>query len=331
MNPLDTAEIGKTGLEVTRLGVGGAPFGGLFADVAEQRATESIKKGLDLGIKYFDTAPMYGSGKSEIYYSKAMDGVPRDSYVLSSKVGRVLNPVDKPPTDDDIYVNLPPLEVAFDFSRDGVLRSIEESLQRLKLDRIDILLIHDPDDFHEQAVKEAFPALAELRSQGVIKAIGAGMNYWEPLAQFAREADFDCFLLAGRYTLLDQSGMIELMPLCEEKNMSIILGGPYNSGVLASDLSEGTTYFYQNTPPEVLELARKIKAVCDRHNVPLKAAALQFGLAHPTVAATIPGAREASEVEENFKMVEFPIPDDLWAELKHEKLIPENAPTPSNS
>ena len=220
------------------------------------------------------------------------------------------------------------MDVVFDFSRDGVLRSFEESLKRLELDRVDVLLIHDPDDFHQQVVEEAFPALAELRSQGVIGAIGAGMNFCEPLAQFGREADFDCFLLAGRYTLLDHTGLEDLLPLCEEKGMSIILGGPYNSGVLASDLGEGTTYFYQSTPPEVLELARKIKAVCDRHDVPLKAAALQFGLAHPAVAATIPGAVSADEVQENFDMVSYEIPADLWAELKHEGLLPENAPTP---
>ena len=229
-----------------------------------------LEKAMDLGIQYMDTAPLYGTGKSEHFYSEALAGVNRDDFVLSTKVGRVLNPSDSPAS-DGVHVSLPPLRAAFDFSRDGVLRSLEESLQRLKLDRVDILFIHDPDDFHEQAVNEAFPALAELRSQGVIKAIGVGMNFWEPLAQFAREADFDCFLLAGRYTLLDQSGLTELLPLCLEKSMSIILGGPYNSGVLASDLSDdaATTYFYRETPPEVLAKARRIKSVCDGHDVPL--------------------------------------------------------------
>lgn len=327
MNPLDKVALGSTGVEVTRLGVGGAPFGSMPREAAEQRSIESIGKGLELGIAYFDTAPLYGAGRSERYYAQGLSGVDRDSYVLSTKVGRVLNPVDAAPG-QDIYHDLPEMDVVFDFSRDGVLRSFEESLKRLELDRVDVLLIHDPDDFHEQAVNEAFPALADLRSQGVIGAIGAGMNFCEPLAQFGREADFDCFLLAGRYTLLDHSGLDDLLPLCEEQGMSIIIGGPYNSGVLASDLGEGTTYFYQSTPPEVLELARKIKAVCDRHDVPLKAAALQFGLAHPAVAATIPGAVSAAEVQENFDMVSFDIPGDLWAELKHEGLLPENAPTP---
>ena len=169
--------------------------------------------------------------------------------------------------------------------------------------------------------------LAELRSQGVIGAIGAGMNEWEMPARFAREGDFDCFLLAGRYTLLDHSGLDEFLPLCESKSISVILGGPYNSGVLASDLGPDTTYFYQQTPPEVLEAAKRIKAVCDRHGVPLKAAALQFGLAHPAVAATIPGPRSPQEVEENLAMANFEIPADLWAELKSEGMIPAGAPT----
>ncbi len=165
----------------------------------------------------------------------------------------------------------------------------------------------------------------------MVKAIGAGMNDWEPLAQFAREGDFDCFLLAGRYTLLDQSGLEELLPLCQERGISIILGGPYNSGILASDLGPDATYFYERTPAEVLDRARRIKSVCDRHGVPLKAAALQFGLAHPAVAATIPGAQSAAEVEENFNMVRHPIPADAWAELREEGLIPEEAPTPAES
>lgn len=328
MNPLDKAEIGSTGIMVTRLGMGGAPFGSMPIADARQSAIESISKGLDLGIAYYDTAPMYGVGRSERYYAEGLAGVDRDAYVLSSKVGRVLNPIGDADTGANDDAGLPPMEWVFDFSRYGVLRSLEESLERLELDRIDILLIHDPDDFHEQALSEAFPVLADLRSQGVIGAIGAGMNFCEPLAQFARQADFDCFLLAGRYTLLDQSGLDDLLPLCEQKGMSIILGGPYNSGVLASDLQEDTTYFYQRTPPEVLHLARSIKAVCDRHDVPLKAAALQFGLAHPAVAATIPGAVSADEVQQNFHMAGYPIPPDLWAELKHEGLIPQSAPTP---
>jgi D-threo-aldose 1-dehydrogenase len=329
MDPTESAEIGTTGIRVTQLGMGGAPFGGNVSEVTESAATEAVQTARRLGIRYFDTAPLYGRGKSEGFFGRVLADVPRDGFVLSTKVGRVLNPLSAPPEDDQ-WANPLPYEVVFDFSRDGVMRSLEESLKRLNLDRIDILLIHDPDDHHEQAITEAFPALAELRSQGVIRAIGAGMNDWQPLARFAREGDFDCFLLAGRYTLLDHSGLEELLPLCQEKSISIILGGPYNSGILASDLSPDTTYFYQRATPDVLDRARKLKAVCDRHSVPLKAAALQFGLAHPAVAATIPGAQSAAEVEENFSMAGHPIPLDLWGELRHEGLIPEAAPTPSS-
>ncbi|MXY98687.1 MAG: aldo/keto reductase, partial [Gemmatimonadetes bacterium] len=316
-------------IQVTPMGFGGAPLGVLFTSGGAENAVASVRHGYELGIRFFDTAPLYGRGKSERFYGQALSEFDRDSYILSSKVGRVLDPNDNATDEDDIYVELPPYDVVFDFSRDGVLRSIEESLQRLGLERLDVALIHDPDDHWEQAITEAYPTLAELRSQGVVGAIGAGMNQWEMPARFAREGDFDCFLLAGRYTLLDHSGLEELLPLCEEKSISIVLGGPYNSGVLASDLGPDTTYFYERTPPEVLETARRIKAVCDRHEVPLKAAALQFGLAHPAVAATIPGPRTPEEVSENVEMASFDIPSDLWAELKSEALIPAEAPTPA--
>ena len=329
MNPLEPRRIGATDIEVTPMGFGGAPLGGLFTSVGAENAVNTVRRGYELGIRFFDTAPLYGRGKSERFYGKALSEFDRDSFILSSKVGRVLDPNDSPSDEDDIYVELPPYDVVFDFSRDGVLRSIEDSLERLGLERLDIALIHDPDDHWEQAITQAYPTLADLRSQGVIGAIGAGMNQWEMPARFAREGDFDCFLLAGRYTLLDHSGLEELLPLCEEKSVSIILGGPYNSGVLASDLGPDTTYFYERTPPEILETARRIKSVCDRHDVPLKAAALQFGLAHPAVAATIPGPRTPDEVSENVAMASFDIPSDLWAELKSESLIPEQAPIPS--
>ncbi len=329
MNPLEPRQIGTTDIQVTPMGFGGAPLGGLFTPVGAENAVATVRHGYELGIRFFDTAPLYGRGKSERFYGRALSEFDRDSYILSSKVGRVLDPNDAATDEDDIYVELPPYDVVFDFSRDGVLRSIEDSLERLGLDRLDIALIHDPDDHWEQAITEAYPTLAELRSQGVVGAIGAGMNQWEMPARFAREGDFDCFLLAGRYTLLDHSGLEELLPLCEEKSVSIILGGPYNSGVLASDLGPNTTYFYERTPPEVLETARRIKAVCDSHQVPLKAAALQFGLAHPAVAATIPGPRTPEEVSENVAMASFEIPSELWAELKSEVLIPDEAPTPA--
>ena len=331
-NSLDTAEIGTTGLRVTRLGLGGAPLSSLNFYVEESDAVATISGAFQLGVRYFDTAPLYGFGKGERRYGHALAEVRRGDFVISTKIGRVLEPAD-PNAPDDTFVPHD-LDAVFDFSRDGILRSLEESLKRLDLDRVDIALIHDPDHDQEQALQEAYPTLAELRSQGVVNAIGAGMNKWQILARFIRECDFDCVLMAGRYTLIDRSALPELLPLCEENGVSVILGGPYNRGVLASDLSEET---YNYTPPdagdvplpsEMLDLARRIKVVCDRHAVPLKAAALQFGLAHPAVAATVPGAATPEEVEDNVRMVSYPIPAHLWAELKHEELIPADAPVP---
>ncbi|MBM3934156.1 MAG: aldo/keto reductase [SAR202 cluster bacterium] len=326
---MEMREIGKTGLKVTPLGIGGAPLGGLYNDVSQAQAFRTIRRALELGINFMDTAPLYGHGKSEGYFGDALAGVPRNSYVLSTKVGRLLRPSSRP--NAGLFKNAPMFDVYFDYSRDGILRSVEDSLRRLRLDRIDIALIHDPDNHWEQAIKEAYPALADLRSRGVVKAIGVGMNQWQMLARFAKEGDFDCFLLAGRYTLLDQSALAELMPLCRERNVSVIIGGPYNSGILASNLSTTVRYNYEAAPPEVVAQARRIKAVCERHQVPMKAAALQFCLAHPAVAAVIPGPRSVAELEDNVNMANFPIPGTLWRELIEAGLIPKHAPVPGET
>ncbi|MCH7745185.1 MAG: aldo/keto reductase [Chloroflexi bacterium] len=322
MNPFETAQIGATDLQVTRLGLGGVALSGAPPSTnpddatSEDEAAALVDRSLEKGVNYFDTAPLYGVGESERRVGKALQGVPRDSFVLSTKVGRVL--------DSDARLGW-----SFDFSREGVLKSFRESLERLGLESVDILYIHDPDDYYQQAISQAFPALMELREQGIIKAIGAGMNQWQMETQFAREGDFDCFLLAGRYTLLDQTGLSEFLPLCVEKNISVIAGGPYNSGILAAvELGTQATFNYQPSSQEIVQKAQSIKTVCDRYDVPLKAAALQFILAHPALVSVIPGARSIAEFEENATMIEFPIPTDLWAELKHDKLIAEEAPTP---
>ena len=341
MGRIGAAEIGTTGLRVARLGLGGAGLGGLYSDVSRDAARETVHRSFDLGARYFDTAPLYGLGKSETSLGAGLRGLERGALVVSTKVGRVLEPTGSPPV-TRLFVNPAPLEPVFDYSRDGILRSLDDSLARLQLDSVEIALMHDPDSgqsmsedvdveptYFRQAMDEAYPTLQRLKSEGVLKAVGVGMNQWQALARFARAADFDCFLLAGRYTLLDQSALPTLMPLCEEKRISLILGGPYNSGILASDLSPGATYFYDEAPTDVLDRARAIQAVCGRHGVPLKAAALQFGLAHPAVASTIPGGRSPEEVEENVRMAEYDIPDGLWAELKEEGLIPREAPTPA--
>ena len=318
---METREIGGTGLHVTALGFGGAPVGNDIADGEEDLAIATVQRSYESGTRFFDTAPIYGLGKSERRIGRALAGIPRDQFVICTKVGRLLQTRSgsSRPAEPDIV---------FDWSRDGVMRSLDESLGRLGMDRVDIALLHGPDDYYDVAIGEAYPVLAELRSQGVVTAIGAGMNEWEMSARFAREADFDCILLAGRYTLLDQSALAEFMPLCEEKGVSVILGGPYNSGILASDLSTKAMYQYVKAPSEILGRARRIGSVCDRYEVPLNAAALQFGLAHPAVASTIPGARSPAEVEDNARAVSHPVPDALWEDLKDEGLLDQIAPVP---
>jgi D-threo-aldose 1-dehydrogenase len=261
---------------------------------------------------------MYGLGDSERRYGQALRGRARSSYVFSTKVGRVLRPSEPGGTQ---------MAWEFDFSQQGVRASFAASLERLGLERIDILYVHDPDNHYEQALTQAFPAIMELRAQGRISAIGAGMNQWEMELQFAREGHCDCFLLAGRYTLLDQTALPEFLPYCVEHHISVIAGGPYNSGILAVGPREGATFNYRAASAEMIDKARHINAVCERYQVPLKAAALQFILAHPAIASVIPGARSVAEVEENVRMVEYPIPAELWAGLKQHGLIAAAAPT----
>jgi D-threo-aldose 1-dehydrogenase len=328
MNPSDKVNLGKTDLFVTRMGMGGAALGGLYHEVSDQAAAETVEAAWSRGINLFDTAPLYGHGRSEQRMGCVLRTRPRDTFVLSTKVGRVLLPADGSAVESVFFERPAPFEPVFDFSYEGVMRSVEESLRRLKLDRVDILLIHDPDDHYQEALLGAYPALHKLRSQGVVKAIGAGMNQAEILARFAREGDFDCFLLAGRYTLIDHSGLRELLPLCEQKSISIIIGGPYNSGILAGGALSGTKFNYQDASTEVFERVKKVEEVCRRHSVPLKAAALQFPLAHPAVASVIPGARCAAEVEENFALMSVPIPGDFWQDLRAEGLLPGEAPVP---
>lgn len=328
MNPKTLVNLGTTAVQVTRLGMGTAPLGGLFQDVPEARALATVRRALELGVRFFDTAPLYGHGKSETFVGRALARVPRASYALATKVGRLLRPVDPARLEIREYDRPFPFQPVFDFSYDAVMRSFEESLQRLNLERIDVLHIHDPDDHYEPALRGAFPALAHLRSQGLIGAVGAGMNQAAMLARFAAQADFDCFLLAGRYTLIDHTALDELLPRCVQKKISIIIGGPYNSGVLASGAQPGAKFDYADAPPHVLQRVRQVQAVCQRHGVLMKAAALQFPLAHPAVAAVIPGARSVEELEENFALFSYPIPAAFWQEMRHERLLPENAPVP---
>lgn len=328
MDPLQKVQIGKTPLQVTRLGLGGAPLGGLFEDVRGEAAVATIRRALEMGINFFDTAPLYGHGKSEKWMGQGLAGIPSGSRVLATKVGRVLEPVEPGTLEKDEFDHPAPFKPVFDFSYDGVIRSFHESLERLQVDRIDMLHIHDPDNYYDQAIKGAYPALDQLRREGKIAAVGAGMNQAEMPARFARAGNFDCFLLAGRYTLIDHTGLKELLPLCVEKKISIIIGGPYNSGILATGAKPGAKFNYADAPPEIMEKVRKVEEVCARHQVPMKAAALQFPLAHPAVASVIPGARSVAELEDNFRLVSHPIPGGFWAELRSKGLLPEEAPVP---
>ncbi|MGJ7558756.1 aldo/keto reductase [Variovorax sp. RB3P1] len=332
--------IGQTELSVTALGLGCAPLGNMFTAVAPGAAEATIEAALVSGIRYFDTAPSYGFGLSESRLGLALQQIPRRDIVISSKVGYSLVPVDPSAVTSRLWADTPAMRTEFDFSRDAVLRSIDASLQRLGTSHIDMLAIHDPDEVvdvfggadprsrsHFKAAMEgAYPVLADLRSQGVIKAVGVGINQWQMLCDFAEAGDFDYFLLAGRYTLLDQEALSELFPLCEKRGVSLIIGAPYNSGILATGAVHGATFNYRPAAPEILDKVGRIEAVCARHGVALQAAALQFPLRHPLVASIIPGARSIAEMQTSVSLLAQPIPDVFWAELKAERLIDVNAP-----
>lgn len=332
MDPTAKVGIGRTGVKVTRLGFGCVPLGGLYKDVAEDEASATVRRALDLGINYFDTAPIYGFGKAETRLGKELAHHNRPAFVVATKVGYTLVP-DSGKGDEKVFHrfdNVPPLRPIFDYSYDGIMKTFDGSLQRLNLSYVDILNIHDPDNHWQEAIEVAYPALHRLRSEGVVRAIGVGMNQAEMLARFAREGDFDCLLVAGRYTLIDHTALGDLLPVCEKKGISVIVGGPFNSGILATGARPGATYNYVDATPAVLERVAAIEVVCEHHHVPLPAAALQFPMAHPAVAAIIPGARSVAEVEQNAKMYRFSIPHDFWQELRHLNLLPQDAPVPSS-
>jgi D-threo-aldose 1-dehydrogenase len=334
--------LGRTEVAVSELGLGTTPLGNMYRAMDLEGAIATIHAAVKAGIRYLDTAPAYGFGLSETRIGQGIATLPRSELTLSTKVGYTLVPVDPAEQKPGIWDKPPPMGSVFDWSRDAVLRSIEGSLKRLDIAAIDMVAIHDPDEsvflkpgddpyghsHFKEAMDGAYPALAELRSQGVIKAVGVGMNQWQMLCDFAEAGDFDYFLLAGRYTLLDQDSLARLLPLCERRGVSLIIGGPYNSGILATGAVAGATYDYQPAPAHLLQRVRSIEAVCARHGVSLQAAALQFPLHNPVVASIIPGARSIAEVEANLGFLQQPIPDNFWAELKAERLIDPAAPTP---
>jgi D-threo-aldose 1-dehydrogenase len=323
MNGAATALIGKTGVSVTRLGLGCAPLGGLYAAVSDEQARATVEQAWQLGVRTFDTAPLYGSGLSEERVGAALSGRVRDEFTLSTKVGRLLQAGGSA---DPIFEGASAAAPVFDFSYDGALRSLESSLERLALDRVDIALIHDPDDHYDEALAGAYAALARLRSEGVVGAIGVGMNQAEALVRFALDADVDCFLVAGRYTLLDHGALGELLPLCVERGIAVIAGGVFNSGILTG----GDGHFdYRPAPPELGARVRRLADVCARWDVPLPAAALQFPLGHPAVACVLAGCRSPAEVAEDVRLFELEVPSGLWDDLRAEGLLPDDAPVPA--
>ncbi len=302
-------------IELPRVGLGTAPLGGLYEEVAEETALAAIDRAWERGVRWFDTAPLYGHGASERRLGHALQGRPRDDFVLATKVGRLLR-AGAPPDPGQTHWRVDgTVNPVFDFSYDGVLRSVDESLERLNLERIDVLHIHDPVEHVEEALAGAYPALDRLRAEGVIRAVGVGMAETRLLARFVREAEVDCLLVAGRYTLLDQTADEELFQLCLERGVAVIAGGVLNSGILA-DPSPGATFDYRPAGPELVERAQRLRAVCERRGVPLLAAALQFPLRHPAVASLLVGARSSAELDESLDLLELELPPALWDELR---------------
>ena len=320
--------LGRGGLTVGPLAFGSAPIGNLGREVSEDEWRSALSAAWDAGVHYFDTAPHYGLGLAERRLAAGL--AEHDGFIVSTKVGRLLAPGPGDAMDDEGYA-VPTTHVRVrDYSRDGILRSLESSLERLGLDRVDILFVHDPDEYYREALEGAFPALEELRSQGVITSYGAGMNQSEMLADFVRETDLDVIMLAGRYTLLEQGALDDLLPECERRGVSVVAAGVFNSGLLARARPRAdVTYNYEPAPPEILARVHRIADVLERHGTTLPEAAAQFALAHPAVATVCLGARSAAQVERNAALLHTPIPEQAWQELVAEGLLRETAPVPA--
>jgi D-threo-aldose 1-dehydrogenase len=329
---------GKGALRFTELGFGTAPLGNLYRAIPEAEAQAVLARAWSLGLRYFDTAPRYGFGLSETRLNPFLRDKPRDSYVLSSKIGRLLRAC-KPDERDGIgkWFDVPARHEVYDYSYDGVMRSVEFSLERLGVDRIDVLYAHDLDTFNHgsQAALDArltelmaggYKALLGLRDQGVIRAFGAGVNEWQPCQWLTERGDFDIFLLAGRYTLLEQEALGSFLPLAEARGIGIVIGGPYNSGILATGPKPGAFYNYDPAPRTILDRVARIEAVCKAHGVRLVDAAFQFPLRHKAVLSVIPGGQSVAEMEANHKAASAQIPPALWAALKSEGLLRPDAP-----
>ena len=340
MNPSQTRKLGKTGVALTELGFGGAPLGELFVRVDEATAAATLQAAWDAGVRYFDTAPYYGRGLSEIRTGRFLDNKPRSEFVLSSKVGRWFFPPANPDAfETGFWAGGLRFDHVHDYSYDGIMRSYEQSQMRLGINRIDLLLIHDLDFwFHTTEAKVAaylgqlftsgWRALDQLRSHGLIRGIGAGINELGMMPRFLDAVGLDFFLVALRYTLLEQDVLEAEFPHCERAGVGVVIGGVYNSGITATGPIAGAKYNYADATPEMMERVRRIEAACKAHGAPLAAAALQFPLAHPIVASVIPGAVSPDQVRQNVENFHHEIPAAMWSDLKRDGLLSERAPTP---
>ncbi|GAA2800526.1 aldo/keto reductase [Kitasatospora paracochleata] len=326
---MHTTALGRSATTVSELSLGAAALGNLFHAISDEDAAATVEAAWSCGIRSFDTAPHYGLGLSERRLGAALRTRPRSQYTLSTKVGRLLRPLAQPQGDDLANGFAVPAahERVWDFSARGVRTSIEDSLTRLGLDRVDIVYLHDPDEHERDAFDHAYPELERMRAEGTVGAIGAGMNQTVMLTRFVRDTDVDVVLLAGRYSLLDQSGLSALLPEAARRGVSVLVGGVFNSGLLA-DPRPGATFEYAPAPQPVLDRALALKALCEEYDVPLRAAALQFPLGHPAVAGVLLGARSAAEVADAAAMFEHPVPADLWSALRSRGLLPTDVPLP---
>lgn len=337
MQPSQKNKFGRVDLEVTAFGFGTAPVGNIFREIDETTSDAMFQRSWDEGIRFYDTAPMYGHGLSELRTGYSLRWKNRDDFVLASKVGRVLTPARKAEIDYAPWTNAGRFHMEFDYSYDGTMRSFEDSLQRMGLEHIDILFIHDIDRFtrgdaqpevFETAMDSCYKALSDLRDQGLVKAIGVGVNEWEVCHAALERNDFDCFLLAGRYTLLEQEALDKFLPLCEERGAAVVVGGGFNSGILATGAIDGAKYNYAPAPAEILQKVSQIEAVCKEYDVPLPAAALQFVVAHPAIPSFIAGTRTTDQLNQNLAWFSHPIPAEFWQTLKAKGLLRDDAPTP---
>ncbi len=341
MDPLARRRLGKSGVELTAMGFGGAPLGELFTRVSDAAAEATLQTTWDVGIRYFDTAPWYGRGQSEHRFGRFLYQRPRADFVLSTKVGRILKaPLHPESFETGFWTGGLHFDHVFDYRYDGIMRAYEDCLQRLGMNRIDLLVIHDLDFWHHgveakvqaylgQLATSGWRALDELRSAGLVKGIGAGINELGMIPRFLDLVDLDFFLVALRYTLMEHAMLDEELPYCERRDVGIVIGGVFSSGIMATGPVPGAKYNYADATPDVIEKVRRIEAVGNRNGVALAAAALQFPLGHPSVTSVIPGGFEPAHVEANMAHMRAVIPADFWAELRHEGLIRADAPAPA--